>query len=79
MKAPNYKLIQIYLSKPDMETWTTLVGEASSVLEWTACVNNNKLEDVKNKLYVHNLSDGKRMAEFPLEIGTTVEKRNRPR
>lgn len=75
LKAPNYKLIQIDFSKPEMETWTTLVEEASSVLEWTACVNNNKLvmcylEDVKNKLYVHNLSDGKRMAEFPLEIGT---------
>lgn len=75
LKAPNYKLIQIDFSKPEMETWTTLVEETSSVLEWTACVNNNKLvmcylEDVKNKLYVHNLSDGKRMAEFPLEIGT---------
>uniref|UniRef100_A0A8W8NEQ2 Prolyl endopeptidase n=1 Tax=Magallana gigas TaxID=29159 RepID=A0A8W8NEQ2_MAGGI len=75
LKAPNYKLIQIDFSKPEMETWTTLVEETSSVLEWTACVNNNKLvmcylEDVKNKLYVHNLSDGKRKAEFPLEIGT---------
>lgn len=75
LKAPNYKLIQIDFSKPEMETWTTLVEETSSVLEWTACVNNNKLvmcylEDVKNKLYVHNLSDGKRMAEFKLEIGT---------
>lgn len=75
LKAPNYKLIQIDFSKPETENWTTLVEEASSVLEWTACVNNNKLvmcylEDVKNKLYVHNLSDGKRIAEFPLQIGT---------
>ena len=25
---------------------------------------------LQNKLYVHNLSDGKRVAEFPLEVGT---------
>ncbi|KAK6168033.1 hypothetical protein SNE40_021939 [Patella caerulea] len=78
LKAPRYKLINIDLNKPEMENWVTLVEEdEKSVLEWVGCVNKNKLvlcylEDVKNKLYVYDLSTGARKAELPLDVGTVV-------
>lgn len=78
LKSPNYKLINIDFSSYEMEKWTTLVEEQKKdVLEWTACVHGNRLvlcyiEDVKNQLYVHDLSSGKRLAQLPLEVGTIV-------
>ncbi|XP_060075593.1 prolyl endopeptidase-like [Ylistrum balloti] len=76
LKAPRYKLINIDLSRPDMEHWTTLVEEdKKSVLEWAGCVYDNKLimcylEDVKNQLFVHSLNTGARLAKLPLDVGT---------
>ncbi|KAJ8321936.1 hypothetical protein KUTeg_000407 [Tegillarca granosa] len=76
LKSPHYKLITIDFSKPEKENWKDLVAESDKdVLEWAACVNNNKLilcylEDVKNTLYVHDLASGKRLANFPVDVGS---------
>lgn len=76
LKSPHYKLITIDFSKPEMENWKDLVAESDKdVLEWAACVNNNKLilcylQDVKNTLYVHDLVSGKRLANFPVDVGS---------
>ena len=76
LNSPRYKLINIDFSKPEMDQWTTLVAEDDkSVLQWAACVNNNKLvlcylEDVKNRLYIHALGSGQREATLPLDVGT---------
>ncbi|ESP02643.1 hypothetical protein LOTGIDRAFT_199566 [Lottia gigantea] len=78
LKAPKYKLINIDFNQPEMAKWSTLVEEdEKSVLEWVGCVNQNKLvlcylEDVKNKLYIHDLALGTRKAELPLDVGTIV-------
>ncbi|KAL5013132.1 hypothetical protein ScPMuIL_007402 [Solemya velum] len=79
LNSPRYKLINIDLSKPEMENWTTLVTEdEKSVLEWAGVVNNNKLilcylEDVKNQMYVHNLESGARTGTLSLKVGTIGE------
>lgn len=76
LDAPNYKLINIDVNNPDPENWATLVTEKSpAVLEWAACVNGNKLilcylSDVKNELYVHDLTSGRQIFQFPLNVGT---------
>lgn len=76
LNSLRYKLINIDFSKPEMDQWTTLVAEDDkSVLQWAACVNNNKLvlcylEDVKNRLYIHALGSGQREATLPLDVGT---------
>ena len=76
LNSPRYKLINIDFSKPEMDQWTTLVAEDDkSVIQWAACVNNNKLvlcylEDVKNRLYIHALGSGQREATLPLDVGT---------
>lgn len=78
LKAPRYKLINIDLNDYAQENWVTLVEEHErGVLEWAACVNQKKLvlcylNDVKNKLYLHDLTDGSRTGEFPLDIGSVV-------
>ena len=57
---------------------TTLIAECEDqVLEWAACVNEDKLiicylKDVKNVLYVHDLSTGDRLHQIPLEIGSVT-------
>ncbi|XP_074607538.1 prolyl endopeptidase-like [Acropora palmata] len=77
LNAPLYKLINIDLLKPEMEHWTTLVEEDErDVLQWAACVKQNLLvlcylHDVKNLLYLHNMS-GERIMCFPLDIGSIV-------
>lgn len=78
LKSPNYKLINIDFSSYEMDKWTTLVEEHNkNVLEWAACVHGNRLvlcyiEDVKNQLYVHDLSSGEKLSQLPLEVGTIV-------
>eukprot|EP00794_Sanderia_malayensis_P012304 gene12304-13573_t len=73
--SPRYKVINIDFSKPEMENWTTLIEQQEKdVLEWAKCVNENVLavcytHDVKHKLYLHNLSDGKRIRELSLDVG----------
>lgn len=75
--APLYKLINIDFLKPAKEHWMTLVEEDKrDVLEWAACVKQTLLvlcylHDVKNFLYLHNLS-GERLMCFPLDIGSIV-------
>ena len=75
--APNSQLIIFDFDKSDpRSTITTLVPEnPEEVLEWAACVHQNKLllcylKDVKTVLYVHDLNDGKRLHQLPLDIGT---------
>jgi len=76
LNSPNYKLINIDISNPDPENWTSLVAEKSrDVLEWATCVHGNKLvlsylSDVKNELYVHDLASGDQKFQFPLNVGT---------
>jgi len=76
LEAPKYKLINIDFEKPEAENWTTLIEESNvDVIEWAKCVKNDKLvvcflHDVKNQLFVHNLSDGKRILQLPLDVGT---------
>ncbi|XP_074656240.1 prolyl endopeptidase-like [Tubulanus polymorphus] len=76
--APRYKLINIDFSNHDMEQWITLVDQhEKDVLEWAACVNENKLvlcylHDVKNVLYLYSLESGTRQMEFPLDIGSIM-------
>lgn len=78
LKSPNYKLINIDFKDYDMEKWSTLVAEhEKDVLEWAGCVHGNRLvlcyiEDVKNRLYVHDLSSGNKLSQLPLEVGTIV-------
>lgn len=85
LKSPNYKLINIDFQRYNMENWITLVDEHErSVLEWAACVHGNRLvlcylEDVKNQLYIHDLSSGQRMGHLPLDVGTIVAYSGRKR
>ena len=85
--APNYQLIIIdfdhtpnsdNIENQDIWPMTTLIAECEDqVLEWAACVNEDKLiicylKDVKNVLYVHDLSTGDRLHQIPLEIGSVT-------
>ncbi|KAK3598929.1 hypothetical protein CHS0354_036244 [Potamilus streckersoni] len=78
LNSPNYKLINIDISKPEMENWITLVEEhEKNVLDWVACIHGNKLvlcylEDVKHNLYIHDLETGKEIMKLPLDVGTIV-------
>ncbi|XP_046839248.1 prolyl endopeptidase-like isoform X2 [Xenia sp. Carnegie-2017] len=78
LNSPNYRLINIDFNNFDEENWMTLVPENSKdVLEWASCVNNDVLvlcylHDVKSVLYVHRLSDGSCIKQFPLDIGSIV-------
>lgn len=76
LNAPRYKVINIDFKKPESEHWATLIDEhAKDVIEWVSCVHGNRLvvcclHDVKNKLYLHNLDNGERFKELPLDVGT---------
>lgn len=73
--APNYRLIEIDLNKPEQEFWKTLIKEdEKDVLDWACCVDQNKLvlgyiHDVKSVLKVHSLENGEFIRDFPLDIG----------
>ena len=57
---------------------TTLISECQDqVLEWGACVYEDKLilcylKDVKSELYVHDLVNGDRLHQIPLDIGSVT-------
>lgn len=76
--APNYRLIKINFENPDQSKWETLVAEDPlDVLDWAECVHNDKLaicyiHHVKDVLQLHNLSDGKVIHKFPLDVGAVV-------
>ncbi|XP_064652696.1 prolyl endopeptidase-like [Lineus longissimus] len=78
LNAPRYKLINIDLENHEMSNWKTLIPEhEKDVLDWSACVNQNKLvmcymHDVKSSLYLHDLKSGERLMEFPLDVGSVV-------
>ncbi|XP_065184175.1 prolyl endopeptidase-like [Sycon ciliatum] len=78
LKSPRYKLIRINLDKPEQENWADVVAEhEKDVLSWCSCVNQDKLvvcyqQDVKDVLYLHKLSDGSRIKQFPLDVGSVV-------
>ncbi len=68
----------IDFEKPEEKNWITLVPEhEKNVMEWAACVDNNKLvvcymEDVKNTLECRDLATGEFKYKFPLEIGSII-------
>ncbi|XP_077296032.1 prolyl endopeptidase isoform X1 [Arctopsyche grandis] len=76
--APNYRLINIDLSKPEEENWTVLVPEHElNVLDWVGCVNNDRLiihyiKDVKSVLQIHDLLTGDLIKTLPLDVGTVT-------
>ncbi|XP_076808880.1 prolyl endopeptidase-like isoform X1 [Clavelina lepadiformis] len=78
LNAPRYKLINIDITKPDMNEWKTLIAEHDSdVLEWATCVNQDKLvveylRDVKSALELRQLKDGSLLKKFPLDVGSVV-------
>lgn len=71
-----YKLINIDFSDFSKENWNVLVPEhEKDVLEWAACVDNDKLvlcylHDVKSRLYLLHLETGDQIKEFDLDVGT---------
>jgi len=73
--APRYKLLNIDLNDAQ-SGWKELVGESDKdVLEWAACVNQDKLitcylRDVKSVLEMRELSSGTVLETFPLEVGS---------
>lgn len=85
--APNYQLVVVDLEKDqpaDNDTrkdpWPmrSLVPEhEKNVLEWSTCVNENKLvlcymKDVKNVLDIHDLTTGKFLYNLKLDIGSVI-------
>nr|XP_026689406.1 prolyl endopeptidase [Ciona intestinalis] len=78
LDAPKYKLITIDINNPDMKNWRNLIPEhEKDVLEWTACVNQNKLvvcylRDVKSVLELRHLADGSLIKQLPLDVGSVV-------
>jgi len=78
LNASRYKLINIDFNNYNQEHWTTLIEQHDAdVLEWATCVSQSKLllcylHDVKSELYMHELSDARRITQFPMDIGTVV-------
>ncbi|KAK6630387.1 hypothetical protein RUM44_005054 [Polyplax serrata] len=76
--ASNYRLIKINFESPTEDGWTTLVKEhPTDVLDWAVPINKNKLmicymHDVTDVLQYHELSDGKLIHKFKMEIGNVV-------
>ncbi|KOX71374.1 Prolyl endopeptidase [Melipona quadrifasciata] len=76
--APNYKLIAINLLDYKQEKWVDLLPEhPDNVLDWACAVDGDKfaacyIEDVKNILQLHSLTNGEKLRTFPLDVGTIV-------
>ena len=85
--APNYQLVTVDLVKDKptdnemrREPWVmkSLIKEHNkNVLEWSTCVNNDKLvvcymKDVKNILDVHDLGSGDFLYNLELDIGSVI-------
>ncbi|RUS91599.1 hypothetical protein EGW08_000572 [Elysia chlorotica] len=76
LNALNYKIINIDLAKPEPENWVELVPEdKDAVLEYAVCVNQDKLiliylRDVKNEMFVYDLTTGKQLYKFSLDVGS---------
>ena len=74
--APKNKIITIDLTKPQPENWKVLIDEhKDDVLASVFCVNKDKLvlaymHDVKDVMYLHQLTTGERIRQIDLEVGT---------
>eukprot|EP00127_Corallochytrium_limacisporum_P003723 Clim_evm55s152 gene=Clim_evmTU55s152 len=75
LNASNYKLLEVDIEEG--KTWKDYVGEKDSVLEWATSVAGDKLvltylEDVKHRMHLHHIDDGKEIGKIPIDIGTIM-------
>ncbi|UYV80130.1 PREP [Cordylochernes scorpioides] len=75
--APKCRLVNIDIENPFEFFWEELVPE-QEVLEWAACVAQDKLvlcyqKNVTNLMVLCDLKTGKEIGQFPLELGTVGE------
>lgn len=76
--APNYRLVVIDFDNPKESNWKVLIPEhAKDVLDWASAINNDYLvlcylQDVKNVMSLHEINTGKKIYDFPLELGTII-------
>ncbi|CAG9816942.1 unnamed protein product [Phaedon cochleariae] len=74
--ASNYRLIVIDLEDPSETKWVDLIPEhPKDVLDWAHIINTNMivlcyLKDVKNIMAIHDLTSGKKIHDFKLDVGT---------
>lgn len=73
--APMFRLVTVDVNNPAKENWKTLVAEREDgKLDHVLAVNGNQLlinymEDVKNKLYVHDMESGEKFFGISIDIG----------
>jgi len=77
--APNYRLIEIDLDRPEPANWKTLLEQKENdVLDWVDCVAGDKLivcymHDVKHVLQLRDLHSGQLLKTYTLDVGTIME------